>query len=88
MKSYSLHGIAGLVARSKPRGLGVTRSVYSAAEAGIDSDEPWVVVCEDHGSMVTCSSLAMARRSVGDTEWCGDCAVEDDEMEHNGKTKC
>lgn len=78
IRQYSSRGVAGLVSRIKLPG-GVERSVYVAEQAGMDSDEPWIAVCETHGCMVSCGTERQARASMRDTGWCAECSGEDDE---------
>lgn len=86
IRQYSSRGVAGLVARVKLPG-GTERSVYVAEQSGLDSDDPWVAVCETHGTMVSCASERLARERMRETEWCEECSVEEDEMQPNGKVK-
>lgn len=48
IREYNSRGIAGLVVRIKHPS-GVERSVYVAEQCGMESDEPWLAVCETHG---------------------------------------
>ncbi len=74
MKAYNLQGIAGLAERTKHPDTGCTMSLYVAEQAGIDSDEAWMAVCETHGCMVGARTRAQARESAGSPEWCEECA--------------
>jgi hypothetical protein len=73
MKRYSLLGIAGLVARSNNRSTGLPMSLYAAEQAELDSEDPWMVVCETHGTMVSASTQAMAKESMAYPTWCEEC---------------
>jgi hypothetical protein len=64
LKLYHSRGIAGLVARIKHPDTGAELSVYAAEQAGIDADEPWAAVCETHGSILSCSTRAIARERL------------------------
>jgi len=79
MKRYSLHGIAGLVARSKNRSTGNMMSLYNAEQAEMDSEEPWLAVCEAHGTMVSAHTRALARESMTYPVWCSGCSGEGEE---------
>lgn len=54
---------------------GTRVGVYHAAEAGLDdAGGAWAVVCETHGSILNCATLADARRhAAGPLDWCDDC---------------
>jgi hypothetical protein len=74
-KQYSLHGYAGLVQQSKSRLTGTTISIYHSEQAGYDSSDgcTWSVVCEEHGTILGCSSLAYAKYHAPMVEWCETC---------------
>jgi hypothetical protein len=82
MKPYHLHGIAGLAERIQHPETGCTMSVYVAEQAGLDSDETWVAVCEMHSSMVGARTRAQALESAENPEWCEECG---EQMQPNGK---
>lgn len=76
IKQYSLHGVAGLVSQIRDPHTRRTFSVYVAEQAGFDSDprEPWLAVCEEHGTMVSSPTRALARVSLDSPEhWCESC---------------
>lgn len=76
MKRYSHAGLAGCVQQTKARSSGTLIGVYAAEQAGIDADTetPWVTVCEPHSSMVTSSTLALAKASArAPHDWCMAC---------------
>lgn len=78
-RTYDAHGYAGCVSRSRSRQSGRLVGVYQGAQAGIEDDPaiPWVTVCEDHGSCVCHSTLALARAFAAyPLEWCEDCRTE------------
>ncbi len=86
MKPYNLHGIAGLAERTKHPDTERTMSVYVAEQAGIDAEDPWVTVCETHGSMVSSRTRAQASESMGNQEWCEQCAeVLEETMKPNAR---
>lgn len=75
VKPYNLHGIAGLAERTKHPETGCTMSLYVAEQAGIDSEDPWMVVCETHGSMVSARSRVQGYESMENPEWCEECVA-------------
>lgn len=74
MKRYNLQGIAGLVVRSRNRSTGNVMSLYSAEQAEMDSEDPWLAVCEEHGAMVSAPTQALARESMTYPLWCEGCS--------------
>ena len=49
----NVDGFAGCFARGKCRETGTVTGAYVSAEQGIDTgDEPYAVLCEDHGSVL------------------------------------
>lgn len=78
MKRYHLHGVAGLVLQSKNRSTGNLMSLYHAEQADMDSDEPWIAVCEEHGTMVSARTQSLGRESMTYPAWCGACSGEDE----------
>ena len=75
-KEYGLHGIAGLVQKTRARSTGTEVGLYAADQAGMESDSatPWCTVCEEHGSIVCQETLYSAQRSAPHPEeWCDDC---------------
>lgn len=86
MKPYNLHGVAGLAERTKCPDTGCTVSLYVAEQAGIDSEETWVAVCETHGTMVGAGSRAQGRESMENPEWCEECVgMLEIKMQPNGR---
>jgi hypothetical protein len=58
---------------------GATRVVYLAEEQGIDTgSHKWACVCEAHGQILAVPTLAHAKASITDTEWCSGCSPEED----------
>lgn len=77
---YAHLGLDGLVSRSIAKMTGREVGIYAADQAGMecDSESPWATVCEDHGTIVCHSSLALARESAPVPDWCEDCQREMD----------
>lgn len=74
MKRYNLHNVAGLVERKRNRSTGLPMSLYAAAQAELDTEDPWMVVCEDHGTMVSAPTLKLAHESMAYPTWCEACS--------------
>lgn len=56
---------------------GALVGVYNANQAGMDDDEPWMTVCEDHSTIVSSRTMALAKLSALDTsEFCEECRGE------------
>lgn len=52
--------------------------LYKARDAGVDADDPYVTVCEEHGQMVGQPSCRSGRLSMPNpAEWCSECRGED-----------
>jgi hypothetical protein len=51
-------------------------SMYNAEQAEMDSEDPWIAVCEEHGTMVSAATQALARESMTYPVWCGQCSGE------------
>lgn len=69
--------LAGCVQQRKNRQTKTLIGVYHAKEAQIDADDPWVVVCEVHGLMLSVATKALALRDAAHPEeWCEDCEKE------------
>lgn len=77
MRTYSHNGLAGCVQQRVAKSTGRLVGVYNGEQAGLDTDEgaaPWSTVCEEHGTVVSHSSLALARAHAAAPEgWCEDC---------------
>ncbi len=76
MKRYNEKGVTGLVEQRKNRLTGMLVSLYHAGQAGLDDadgEEPWSTVCEEHGSIVSHTTLKLARGHLTVPEWCEDC---------------
>jgi len=75
IKHYHSEGCKGLVERRKNRLTGTVMGLYHAEQGGLDTDpeNPWATVCEEHGSVVTHSSLKLARGHLAVPDWCEDC---------------
>jgi hypothetical protein len=75
VKRYALHGIAGLVERKRNRATGLPMGLYAAQQSDdFDTDDPWMVVCEDHGNMVSAPTMALAHESMAYPTWCETCS--------------
>jgi len=74
MKRYSLFGIAGLAERRNNRTTGLPMSLYAAEQAELDTEDPWMVVCEDHSTMVSAPTMALAKQSMAYPTWCEACS--------------
>lgn len=56
------------------RSTGTLVGIYDAEAQGLDDECPWVVVCEDHGSLLGAPTLGYARfMAPVPREWCCDC---------------
>ena len=72
--AHNVNGLAGCVARGKCRSTGTRTAIYIAAEQGIDADGKYVVICEDHGTLLSCYTLAQARSfKPHPMEFCDEC---------------
>ncbi len=74
MKRYNLHNVAGLVERKRNRTTGRPMSLYAAEQAELDTEDPWMVVCEDHSTMVSAPTKALAHESMAYPVWCEACS--------------
>lgn len=74
MKRYNLHGVAGLVERTKNRSTGLLMGLYAAEQTDLDVDERWAVVCETHGAIVSAPTLQLAHESMAYPLWCEECS--------------
>lgn len=76
-KTYSFNGYAGCVSQQRSQQTGKLVGIYNGEQAGIDTDDgraPWSTVCEEHGSVICHSTLALARSHAADPKgWCEDC---------------
>lgn len=82
MKSYGAYGFAGCVQIRRNRETGTRVGVYNGEQAGLDTDDgrtPWSTICEDHGSICSHPTLALARDHAAEPSgWCEDCQAETD----------
>lgn len=70
MRQYS----GGLVESRKNRVTGLIVSLYHGVQSGIDVDQAWVTVCEEHGMLVGHDTLKAARSWMAEPQtWCEDC---------------
>jgi hypothetical protein len=73
-RSYNFNGLAGCVQQRKARSTGTLVGVYDAVAQGIETEYPWVCVCEAHGNCVCFDSLRLAKfQAVCPEGWCEDC---------------
>jgi len=70
---YSAHGRAGCVKQVVSRTTGQPVSIYHAEQAGISASDPWVTVCETHGTMASHTSLRIATSHLSTGDWCEAC---------------
>ena len=69
-------GLAGLKQSRKCRATGTRISIYDAVPAGLcDEGGRWQTVCEDHGSICSHETLALAQHHAAWPAWCTDCQV-------------
>lgn len=48
--------------------------VYTAEDAGVESDGPWIASCDTHNEMLSCSTKESAIKAAkSSNEWCGGC---------------
>lgn len=66
---------AGIIESRKNRASGTTIGLYHSAESGLELDPalPYSTVCETHGNIVCHETLASARQSMSQPDWCEDC---------------
>lgn len=76
-RPYSHNGFAGCVQQRRNRQTGTLIGVYHGVQAGLEDDPecPWCTVCEDHGSIVSHPTLALAKAHASWPEWCSDCQL-------------
>lgn len=82
MKQYALHGIAGLAERRRNRSTGSLMGLYAAQQSpDYDTEDPWMVVCETHGAMVSAPTKALAHESMAYPLWCEECSGADQDVD-------
>ena len=65
---------AGCKRLAYARSTGTLVGIYDAEAQGLDDEFPWVVVCEDHGSLLGAPTLQYARfMAPVPQEWCWGC---------------
>ena len=77
VKEYHHNGLAGCVQQRKARATGTLVGVYHGEQSGMecDPDYPWITVCEEHSTICTHSTLALAKYHAADpSEWCRACS--------------
>ena len=75
-KQYGAHGLAGCVQITKSRATGLRLGIYHGEQSGLecgDRENPWVTVCEEHGTLVGHPTLRLALRTRSGEEFCDDC---------------
>jgi hypothetical protein len=72
-RMYSEHGRTGCVKQVVSRATGQPVSLYHAEQAGISTSDPWVTVCETHGTMAGYRSLRIANSHLPTGDWCEAC---------------
>lgn len=74
-RTYNEHGLAGCVQRNRSKRTGFMVGVYNAEQAGLDQEGgAWVVMCEEHGSVINFPSITKARSwAPCSDEWCEEC---------------
>jgi len=72
-RTYSAHGRAGCVRQVVSRATGQPVSIYHAEQAGISASDPWVTICETHGTMASHRSLRLAEKHLPTGGWCEAC---------------
>lgn len=74
-KQYNNYGIQGCVERRCTQKTHTYTSVYSTAQIGlVDATEPWMTLCEVHGTICEYETLTLAKDFMRDPrEWCPDC---------------
>lgn len=81
MKARGLHSIypetifnAGLIRTRRCRATKRLVSVYDGIAAGMDTDAGrWQTVCEDHGTVISHQTRALALAHSRSPEWCEVC---------------
>ena len=76
MKRYSHAGLAGCVQLRRARETKTLVGVYHGIQSGMEASptEPWVAVCEEHGQILSCESLKLAKFQAADPKgWCSEC---------------
>ena len=75
VRQYSEAGRAGCVQLRRSKRTGTMVGIYHTAQAEMDDDpkNPWVTVCEDHGTFCTHAALRDAREHAPDVDWCEAC---------------
>jgi hypothetical protein len=77
MKRYTFAGLAGCVTQHRSRRSGTLVSIYAAAQANLDASAgAWVTVCEEHHTLASHRTLALARHHLPSVEWCEACQLQ------------
>lgn len=86
IEEYSLNGVPGCVLECKnPAFEGVVR-LYNANQAGFPAKNPWVTLCEAHGSYGEYHTFELARKNLPTpSAWCEKCRQE---VNSEGVKKC
>lgn len=76
VREYGFAGLAGCVTQRKARATGTVVGVYHGGQSGMERDDdfPWITVCEEHNTLCTHATLALALSHASDPAgWCGEC---------------
>jgi len=65
-------------ARANPRRARYAPTIMSAADAGTDPIDKWIVSCDRHGCLVGADTRREARTTVDTREFCDECRDEDE----------
>lgn len=73
MKYYTYNNLAGCVKQWINRNKQKV-GIYNSVQQGIDSDYKWCVVCEKHGTFLSCGTLNLAFQTATNTKnFCEEC---------------
>lgn len=76
MRYYAFNGLAGCVTQRKCRETGTLVGLYHSDQSGMESDPelPWTTVCEKHNTLVSHTTLALAKMTLSHpTAFCDEC---------------
>jgi len=78
MREYGFNGLAGCVVQQRSRATKLLVGLYRADQAQMDATAgAWATVCEEHGSILNHSTIALARAHLVDPRgWCSTCAPQ------------
>lgn len=74
-KEYAFNGLAGCVTQFRSRQTGTLVGVYASEQAGMEDDPEctWASVCEEHNTLVSHRTLALALSFRDPRDWCDCC---------------